>query len=98
MSELPLTWWIQVVELPALGGLFFWMKSTRNETDTTRENMRKTLEERIEKTREAVSLHRVEIAKQYASIDSIRDLEKRLTDHLIRIEEKLETRQQRMKK
>ncbi len=98
MTEIPLAWWIQAVELPALAGLFLWIKSFRSQVENQRDHLRETLEVRIEKGIENLSNHKVKVAQQYASISYIRDLEKRITDHLIRIEEKLEDRQKRRKK
>ncbi|MBN2779939.1 MAG: hypothetical protein JXQ74_02615 [Alphaproteobacteria bacterium] len=95
MTEIPLSWWIQVVEIPALAGLFLWTKSIRSQAETQHEHLRETLEDRIEKTREVLATHKVEVAQKYASISYIRDVEKRLTDHLIRIEEKLEGRKRK---
>lgn len=42
--------------------------------------------------REALTAHRVEVAREYATNGYIQDVEKRLTEHLVRIEAKLDVR------
>ncbi|MHA1541325.1 MAG: hypothetical protein ACTSXL_03875 [Alphaproteobacteria bacterium] len=97
MIEVPLNWWIQVIEVPVLAGLFLWIKSSKTQAENQREHLREVLEKRIDTGREKLASHKVEVAQKYASISYIRDLEKRITDHLIRIEEKLENNQKRRK-
>ena len=89
MVEFTLTWWIQVIEIPALAGLFLWLKSIRQFLENRIEHTRETNEIKIDDTREKLAAYKVEVAQKYASQSYIRDLEKRLTNHLIRIEEKL---------
>lgn len=71
MFDLPdaLAWWVTVIELPALGGLF-WL---------------------IWRTREALMAFKLEVAQTYAARREMRELEGRLTSHLLRIEAKLDT-------
>jgi len=40
--------------------------------------------------RERLSLYKLDVAKDYASIACLKDLERRLTSHLLRIEAKLD--------
>jgi len=40
--------------------------------------------------REALSSYKLEVAKTYVSFELLKDVETRLTDHLLRIEHKLE--------
>lgn len=63
-----LVWWITIVDLPAMGGLF-WM---------------------IWRLREALHAFKLEVAKSYASQNDVRAIEKRLIEHLLRIESKLD--------
>ncbi|TAN54916.1 MAG: hypothetical protein EPN26_06160 [Rhodospirillales bacterium] len=46
--------------------------------------------------REALSAYKLEVAKSYASIGYIKDIERRLTEHLVRIESKLDGAQAQM--
>lgn len=89
-SGLDLVWWITVVELPALAGLFWigWRnyRAAQDEID----EVRHAAEVGLAHMREKLDAYKLDVAKNYASISYLRDVEERLTDHLIRIEEKLD--------
>ncbi len=74
-----LVWWITAIDLPALGGLFWLIWRTRREHDTALSAMRA-----------ALSDFKLEVAKSYAATADVRELEKRLVSHLLRIEAKLD--------
>ncbi len=61
-------WWISVIEIPALGGLFALIMGVMRD----------------------VSNFRLFVAQHYASFMQTRELEQRLTAHLLRIEAKLD--------
>lgn len=42
-----------------------------------------------QRLREALAAYKLEVAKSYASVGLMKDVERRLTDHLVRIELKL---------
>ncbi|MCM2344882.1 MAG: hypothetical protein NDJ24_10020, partial [Alphaproteobacteria bacterium] len=52
---------------------------------------RVVMESRHAQLREALSAFKLEVAKSYASVSDMRDLEGRLVSHLLRIEAKLDT-------
>ena len=87
---LDLVWWITAVELPVLAGLF-WLgwRSWRMAHDQI-EDVRHSAEVGLAHMREKLDAYKLDVAKNYASITYLRDVEERLTDHLIRIEEKLD--------
>ncbi|MFQ5954016.1 MAG: hypothetical protein ACE5JZ_03020 [Kiloniellales bacterium] len=72
-------WWIQFVEIPALAGLCWWVVRIKAQ-----------LEQDVEDLKAADAAHRLEVAKEYASITYLKDVEKRLTEHLDKIETKLD--------
>lgn len=74
-----LMWWITAVELPALAGLFVLIWRARRE-----------LESAIDETAEDLADFKLDVAKNYASQAALKETEQRLTDHLIRIEQKLD--------
>lgn len=86
-----LTWWITVVDLPALGGLFWMIWRTRHDHAAQIIHLREVMEARNAQMREALSAFKLEVAKSYASVSDLRDLEGRLVSHLLRIEAKLDT-------
>lgn len=78
MSDL--NWWVTAVEIPALTSLFWLFWRNKAESDRSFILMRGELTE-----------FRVEVAKCYAQARDVRELENRLTSHLLRIEAKLDT-------
>lgn len=85
-----LVWWITVVELPALGGLLLMIWRNKRETYDSIDALRTALDRDLKRTREELAAYKVEVAQNYASIPALRDTEGRLTDHLVRIEKKLD--------
>lgn len=85
-----LAWWITVVDLPALAALFSLIWRTRRDHEQTTRHLRDIIDTRSNQMREALSSFKLEVAKGYASITDMRELENRLIDHLLRIESKLD--------
>ncbi|CAA7612776.1 hypothetical protein [Magnetospirillum sp. SS-4] len=84
-------WWITAVELPVLGGLALTIWRTRHEADSRVDALEHRLEIGLGQTREALSAYKLEVAKSYATTGYLKDVEQRLTEHLVRIEAKLDT-------
>jgi len=78
---LNLAWWATAVELPALAGLFWLMLRGRAE-----------LEAEADRLREDLSAFKLDVSRSYASTAALKDVERRLTEHLVRIEAKLDHR------
>lgn len=72
-------WWITAVELPVLAGLFWLVHKNKKEGDRDAASLRAGLMD-----------FKLEVAKSYASISDVKDLEVRLVAHLLRIEAKLD--------
>lgn len=85
-----LAWWITVVDLPALGSLFWMIWKTRREGEKSLKHLRDVIESRNAQMREALSAFKLEVAKSYAAVSDLKDLESRLVGHLLRIESKLD--------
>lgn len=85
-----LTWWVSVVELPALAGLFWLNWRLRKDTETAVDDCRYEFETGLSFLRDALGAFKLEVAKNYASISYLKEVERRLTDHLVRIEEKID--------
>ena len=84
-------WWITVVELPALAGLFWLNWRNRRDADTAVDDTRHQFETGHMMLRESLAAYKLEVAKTYVSIDHLKDVESRITHHLFRIENKLDT-------
>lgn len=83
-------WWITAVELPALAGLFWLVWRGRNEADARLDRIEHRVESGLGQCREALAAYKLEVAKTYATTGYLKDVERRLTEHLVRIEAKLD--------
>lgn len=79
-----LMWWATAVELPTLGGLLWLLWRTRQDTEM-----------RTGAMREALADYKLEVARTYVSMATLKDVENRLRAHLERIELKLDAVQVR---
>lgn len=89
-APVDLVWWITAVELPALAGLYWLNWRTRRDADKSDASMRADMETGLAHLREGLAAYKLEVAKSYASIAYLKEVEARLTDHLVRIENKLD--------
>lgn len=89
--DLNVVWWITVVELPALSGLLLLIVRIKRELHQTLEDGRARLDGDLDALRAQLADHKVSVAESYASVPALRDAEGRLTDHLVRIEKKLDS-------
>ena len=85
-----LIWWITAVDLPALSGLLWLVFHSRAEAYEAIDDLHETLDVRSSQLREALSAFKLEVAKSYASVTDMKDLESRIVSHLLRIESKLD--------
>ncbi len=74
-----LLWWITAIDVPVTSGLFWFIMRTRNECNAVINNLRDQL-----------ATFKIEVARHYASTAEMKDLEKRIVGHLLRIENKLD--------
>ena len=86
---LDIIWWITAVELPVLAALFWlnWRNKESMEEQVNALDQRVTLT--MAQTRESLAAYKLEVAKSYVTISYLKDVERRLTGHLLRIEAKL---------
>lgn len=85
-----LIWWITAIDLPVLSGLFWLIFKTRHDSEDAIDVLHETLEVRSSQLRESLSAFKLEVAKSYASVTDMKDLETRIVSHLLRIEAKLD--------
>jgi hypothetical protein len=85
-----LAWWISVIEIPVVSALFWLLHATRADMEAKVAALQSQLEQRSAQLRDALSSHRLEVAKHYAQTRDVKDLEQRLISHLLRIEAKLD--------
>jgi hypothetical protein len=86
----PQLWWLATVDLPLLGGLFWLFWRSRVEGDAALAEARRAADASGAQLRDALAAFKLEVARGYASMAYINDLERRLVAHLLRIEAKLD--------
>jgi len=92
-NSISLIWWITVFEFPVMGALFLMLWRMRRELDQEIEGVRHGADTGLAMLRESLAAYKLDVAKQYASIAYLKDVERRLTSHLVRIEHKLDQRE-----
>lgn len=85
-----LIWWISAVEIPALGGLLWLLWRTRREVSDAVSDSRHESETGLMYLRDSLAAYKLEVAKSYVSIGYLKEVERRLTSHLVRIEDKID--------
>ncbi len=88
--ESGLIWWITAVDLPVMSGLFWLIFRIRHESENSIDTLHETLDLRTTQLREGLAAFKLEVAKSYASVTDMKDLETRIVAHLLRIESKLD--------
>ncbi|MBV6633323.1 MAG: hypothetical protein KI792_09890 [Alphaproteobacteria bacterium] len=87
-----LIWWITIVELPALTALALFIWRTRADANKATANATDRARLTLDQIQAELSAFKLEVARSYASVALLKDTEKRLTHHLLRIEAKLDSR------
>ncbi len=85
-----LLWWVTAVELPVFSGLFWMIFKARRDAEEAIDLLHDTLDVRTAQLKEGLSSFKLEVAKSYACIADMKDLETRIVSHLLRIESKLD--------
>ena len=86
--------WITAFELPALAGLFWLAWRIKRDGESGLARLSGRLDRELERLREALAQHKLDVATGYASLAALQSVEERLTAHLLRIEAKLDARAQ----
>lgn len=84
------SWWLSAVELPALAGLFWLIQRQRDQLLQMQEAASRDHRMALQALRAALADYKLEVAQSYASIRLLKEVETRLTEHLLRIEAKLD--------
>ncbi|MGH6942799.1 MAG: hypothetical protein ACREH6_01075 [Geminicoccaceae bacterium] len=88
-STISWVWWITAVEVPVLGCLFWLIHQGRREAEHTLLKLYREIQSNLNMVLENLALSKLEGARLYATIADLKDVEKRLTDHLLRLESRV---------
>ena len=83
--------WEELLEVSDMVYFGMWKVNTRQDGERSVAHLQKLLEQRSTQLRDVLHAFKLEVAKHYASQGDLRDLEGRLTSHLLRIESKLDS-------
>jgi hypothetical protein len=84
------TWWITAVEAPIVAALFYMLLGLRRDLQDRMERSDQRESDAVSRTRDDLAQFKLEVARTYVPLSLIRDVDRRLSEHLLRIEEKLE--------
>jgi hypothetical protein len=82
-------WWISAVELPVIGCLFWLIHYGRRESERALLRVYRDIQGNMSLVLDNLAHAKLEVARLYATIADLKDVEKRLTDHLVRVETRL---------
>jgi len=86
MQTIDFTWWLAAVQLPVLAGLFRLVQQGRGRAEAAE----RAVAERFARLHDDLAAYKLDVAHTYASLAHLKEVETRLTDHLLRIEAKLD--------
>jgi hypothetical protein len=84
------TWWITAVEAPIVAALFYMILGLRRDLQDRMERSDQRESDVVTRTRDELAEFKLEVARTYVPLSLIRDVDRRLSQHLLRIEEKIE--------
>lgn len=82
--------WVVMVELPVFAALFKMISKSRQETENHFATLKEDCGQGLVQVRENLAEFKLHVARNYVSVTYLKDVETRLTDHLLRIEKKLD--------
>lgn len=89
-SGITIEWWVRVIELPILAGLFKLMWDIKRDVIARIERIELRHAETTADLRAEIASFKLEVARGYVPIQMMRELDRRMSMQLMRIEEKLD--------
>jgi hypothetical protein len=88
--DLDLTTWLTAIMLPVLGALFLMIQGVKKDLQQRLDELARRKLDSLLALRDDLAAHKLDVARGYAPLHAIRDIDRRLSLQLVRIEEKLE--------
>ncbi len=88
--QIEATWWITAVEAPIVAALFWMVHGLRKDLLERIDRSDQRESDVVTRTRDELANFKLEVARTYVPLSLIRDVDRRLSQHLLRIEEKIE--------
>lgn len=82
-------WWIKAVEAPVLLAVFWAVQGIKRDLDKRIDRKDLRQHDGLSRTRDELAAFKVEVARTYVPLSLIRDVDRRLSEQLLRIENKL---------
>jgi hypothetical protein len=82
-------WWTTAIETPVLGCLFWLIHHGRREAERALLRIYREIQGNLNMVLDNLAQSKLEIARFYATVTDLKDVEQRLTDHLLRLETRL---------
>ena len=82
-------WWTTAIEAPVLGCMFWLIHHGRRESERSLLRIYREIQGNLSMVLENLAQSKLEIARFYATVADLKDVEQRLTDHLFRLETRL---------
>ena len=90
--------WIVFIEIPIFIAFMTYIIKQKEAINKNIDLIKINIEKRYRYLNEKINNYKLEVARKYASVSYLKDVENRLTNHLIRIEEKLDNKLTGLKK
>ena len=88
-EELSWMWWTTAIEAPVLGCMFWLIHHGRRELERALLRIYREIQGNLNMVLDNLAQSKLEIARFYATVTDLKDVEQRLTDHLLRLETRL---------
>ena len=82
-------WWTTAIEAPVLGCMFWLIHHGRRESERALIRIYREIQGNLNMVLDNLAQSKLEIARFYATVTDLKDVEQRLTDHLLRLETRL---------
>lgn len=82
-------WWINAAQAPVMGALYWLVHGIKRDLDRRIDRGDLRQHDGLSRTRDELAAFKLEVARTYVPLSLIRDVDRRLTEQLVRIENKL---------